>query len=585
MNVSLRAATSAAAVLFALLLAPQAASAAVTCSYDGGGHGMYVTLSVDRDKATVARQANGTLLLVNGVSCGGATVGNVDGIYVKDISGAGTTVELDASAGALGPGYTPEPASSEIETYVDSGAGTDLLRVRGEASGARIAVGALGINVNVATDTAGGDVDVKITDVETVEVEGGPGKDLLTGQGGVGTGPPYAQSLTLAGGGDEDELHGGGDPTGSSWLRGGPDDDLLITSSAGGHLDGGPGNDRLIGDSNWDTAFYYGSPAGVHVDLGITGPQDTSGAGVDTITGVDSLVGTPYDDVLEGTDGPNEMLGYGGDDAFDGRGGPDFFGGGDGADTLRGGRGDDFLDGGAGEDTATYDDARGALTLDLGITDHQDTGGSGAELLKDVEDLIGSPFDDHLTGSAAANAIDGGAGADTIDGRDGADRLGGGAGIDSIDSRDTSADSVSCGEGPDSLATDALDTIAPDCGRPTPGGDPAGSAAPVLTVSVPRQSLRSVRAHGLRVLLTCSTACHAGGRLAAKRSGARRLGRLAPIDLAAAAPTKARVRITRAGRRALRRGHRVALVLRAHAVDGAGRAAAPVRLPVRLRAG
>jgi hypothetical protein len=96
------------------------------------------------------------------------------------------------------------------------------------------------------------------------------------------------------------------------------------------------------------------------------------------------------------------------------------------------------------------------------------------------------------------------------------------------------------------------------------------------------------------VTLGCSTACRAGGRLAASRKvarrlglsrrAARRLGRLAPIDLTAGTSRTATVRLTRAARRALRGARRVRLSLRAHAVDGAGRAAAPVRVPVALRA-
>ena len=165
MNFSLRAAVSAAVVLVALVLVPQAASAAVTCSYDGGVHALNVTLYVAQDQAAITRHPYGTLL-VNGAPCGGATVDNVDGIYVKDVSGARTVVELDATAGSFAPGYTLEGASSEIETYVDLGAGDDRLRVRGEAYGAGIAVGSQGINLNAGTDAFGGDVDVKLTDVE-----------------------------------------------------------------------------------------------------------------------------------------------------------------------------------------------------------------------------------------------------------------------------------------------------------------------------------------------------------------------------------------------------------------------------------
>ena len=267
-----------------------------------------------------------------------------------------------------------------------------------------------------------------------------------------------------------------------------------------------------------------------------------------------------------------------GDDVLEGRAGFDALYGGIGAELLRRGFDAAALDGGAGEDTVAYDVAPGPVTIDLGLAGvFQDMGGAGTQELTSVENVTGSPFADRLTGSAGANAIAGGAGADTIAGGEGADRLAGGAGVDAIDSRDTSPDSISCGAGPDSLATDALDSLAPDCAPPAPpgggglpggdapgGGTPGGGtpAAPVLVLSVPRQSLRSALAGGLRAVLTCSAACRAVGRLAATRSAARRhhigaraarrIGRLGPVDLAAGSPRTVRIRIGRSARRALR---------------------------------
>ena len=242
------------------------------------------------------------------------------------------------------------------------------------------------------------------------------------------------------------------------------------------------------------------------------------------------------------------------------------------------------------------------MRVDLGVTGAlQSPDGSGDQALNRIEGVIGSPFADKLIGSTGPDAIDGGAGADTIEGNAGADRLSGGAGIDAIDSRDSSPDSISCGEGPDGLATDALDTLAADCipaatsggALPASPASPAG-VAPVLAVTIPRQSLRTVRARGLRVLLRCTKTCRAGGRVAIARPAARRLGltrraarragRLAATDLAVGATVESRVRLSRRARNSLRGVHRARLVLRARAVDGAGLAAAPVRRTVRLRA-
>ena len=199
MNFSLRAATSAAVVLVGLALAPQAAPAAVSCSYDGAVRSMNVALTAVQDHATIARDDNGITLAVNGGLCGAATVLNTDGIYVEDISGGRTIVELDAS-GPLAPGFTNEGPSSEIELSIKLGAGNDTLIVDGDASGAVIALGTLGINLNAGTDAFGGDPDVALSGVEDLDVIGGSGADRISGQGGAGTGSPYLNGLTLYGG-------------------------------------------------------------------------------------------------------------------------------------------------------------------------------------------------------------------------------------------------------------------------------------------------------------------------------------------------------------------------------------------------
>jgi hypothetical protein len=102
MNFSLRAAASAAIMLVALLLMPRGATAAVTCSYDGGFHAMNVLIDAINDHATIATDKSGALL-VNGASCGGAALNTVDGIYVKDVSGGRSTVDLDATGRPLRP--------------------------------------------------------------------------------------------------------------------------------------------------------------------------------------------------------------------------------------------------------------------------------------------------------------------------------------------------------------------------------------------------------------------------------------------------------------------------------------------------
>jgi Ca2+-binding RTX toxin-like protein len=97
---------------------------------------------------------------------------------------------------------------------------------------------------------------------------------------------------------------------------------------------------------------------------------------------------------------------------------------------LIGGLGNDTLSGGNGTDTASYDSAAAAVVLNLGLSTAQTTGGAGIDTLISIENLIGSAFEDTLTGNSGANRIDGGAGADVINGAGGNDELDGGEGAD-----------------------------------------------------------------------------------------------------------------------------------------------------------
>ncbi|MCE7913305.1 MAG: hypothetical protein DYH15_01230 [Nitrosomonas sp. PRO4] len=81
-------------------------------------------------------------------------------------------------------------------------------------------------------------------------------------------------------------------------------------------------------------------------------------------------------------------------------------------------------------DTVTYATAGAAITVNLNITTQQNTGGSGLDTIKNVENLLGSAFNDNLTGNAANNVLAGNAGNDTLAGWSGADTMLGGPGDD-----------------------------------------------------------------------------------------------------------------------------------------------------------
>ncbi len=236
--------------------------------------------------------------------------------------------------------------------------------------------------------------------IGNLALTGFAGNDTITGATG---------NDTLSGGDGNDVLIG---LAGNDTLDGGNGDDVLI---------GGTGDDVLIGGSGNDTASYSDAAIGVTVNLAATGAQ-TTGAGSDTLSGIENLTGSAFADVLTGDAGANRLEGGAGNDTLSG---------GDGDDVLVGGAGDDTLVGGNGNDTAVYTDASAGVTIDLRVTGPQATS-VGFDVLIGIEGLVGSAFDDVLIGDAGANRIDAGAGNDIVQGSAGDDVLIGGAGADTL---------------------------------------------------------------------------------------------------------------------------------------------------------
>ncbi|MEJ0075773.1 MAG: tandem-95 repeat protein [Alphaproteobacteria bacterium] len=90
---------------------------------------------------------------------------------------------------------------------------------------------------------------------------------------------------------------------------------------------------------------------------------------------------------------------------FYGNGGDDYF-------YVSGAGGNDTFDGGTGTNTIDYSDVGHAVTVDLGNNAAQNTG-DGLDTISNVQNVVGTGFDDTLTGTAGANRITGGAGIDT----------------------------------------------------------------------------------------------------------------------------------------------------------------------------
>ncbi len=109
--------------------------------------------------------------------------------------------------------------------------------------------------------------------------------------------------------------------------------------------------------------------------------------------------------MLNGDAGANILAGNAGNDILNGGGG---------SDTLMGGPGADTLDGGADIDTADYHLETGPVGVNL--TNNANSGQAAGDTLTNIENVIGTSFDDILTGNAAANQLTGGDGNDTLEG-------------------------------------------------------------------------------------------------------------------------------------------------------------------------
>ena len=140
----------------------------------------------------------------------------------------------------------------------------------------------------------------------------------------------------------------------------------------------------------------------------------------------------PWGDAIYGMDGNDGITAAGSDSFLFGGTGDDWMLGGSHSDIQNGGAGNDIMDGGLGYDWADYQDASGAVTVDLALITAQNTGSMGIDTLSHFEAIAGSAFADVLRAANIGSTIYGFLGNDLLIGRAGNDLLNGGVGDDSI---------------------------------------------------------------------------------------------------------------------------------------------------------
>jgi Ca2+-binding RTX toxin-like protein len=215
------------------------------------------------------------------------------------------------------------------------------------------------------------------------------GNDIILGLGG---------DDTLTGGGANDTVDGGGG-----------DDSFAATIN--------DGNDVYIGGAGTDTYSLSATSGAATVNL-TTGVSSSAQTGLDTLTGIENVVGGSGDDIITDAGGANHLEGAAGNDTFIVT-----------SDNAR-----DTIVGGQGSDTVDYSVFINGLIVGLNGDTLATVSGSGSgnntDRIRGIENFIGGSGNDTIVGDNIVNQLSGGAGNDELAGGQGADLLTGGLGLD-----------------------------------------------------------------------------------------------------------------------------------------------------------
>lgn len=375
---------------------------------------------------------------ISATNAGSDVIVNANGIYILDntgsdasigatgdvvlTAGAGTDVSIQASAGGVSANGMITISADEIaiatDTFITSLA-TVILRPT--TSGLRINLG----------DGATSGLDLSDAELDRISAQ-----ELVIGSSNAG---PLTVSSNISNTNPSLTLLSG--------------DNIVVNAVSLGTTGG------LTLKAGRDIVFKTGSTVNVGGVLNgfVDTPSNDTEGGMLTLLGALSaasmtFIGLGDADFLTGSANGETLVGNSGSDVLKGLAGNDILQGGAGSDTLEGGADNDTLDGGIGADTASYASAGGAVTVKLAVAGAQNTVGAGFDTLISIENLVGSDFDDNLTGTTGANTIWGGAGNDLIKADAGNDTVYGGLGDDDI-YVDSSGDKVIelVGEGNDRI--------------------------------------------------------------------------------------------------------------------------------------
>ena len=365
-------------------------------------------------------------------SAGGAPIG---GAFATPI----------AVYGGAGADLFNQGATATLSETIYGGADIDTVSYALRTAAVTVTVGA-GVNDGIALEVddiksdveivTGGTLGDTMTAASTVAVtfNGGPGDDTLIGD---------TAADTLNGDAGNDILRGKG---GADILSGGDGNDSFDEEAAAN------GGDIFNGGAGIDTLDYSARLLGVTVTMDGAGANDgataSPGEGDNCKADVENILGTAVADSITGNALNNTITGGLGVDTLNGGAGDDLFLTGAVSDGL------DTISGGTGVDTIDYSGRAVFVTVTLAPSAPSGIASEGDLLATDMENVIGTDYNDIITGNASANELVGGLGDDTLDGLAGDDVLegGGGAEANKLDCGAGDGD-IGFGQGSDLLAT------------------------------------------------------------------------------------------------------------------------------------
>ena len=389
-------------------------------------------------------------------SYAGATAGvTLDLSYsTNDTSGRGTGGDASGDSFKniekfVGSGHDDTFISGSGGDHITGGGGSDTVSYRNSEAGVSVDLSDTDAQNDTTTDSyAVGDT---LSGIDNVT--GSDHADTLTGSTGKNTLEGGSGNDTLKGGAGNDTLQGG---PGNDTLDGGADDDTFIIARGDGkdiinNFATGQNKIDLTAFTNIESISDLTTTtvqSNLRIDLSAT--QDITLTGISGVDADDFIfysrpfTGNDGNNSLTGNSRDNILIGGKGNDTLDGGGGSDKLYGGDGDDTLRGGDGTDELNGGKGSDLFLIKYYQGGTVTingegkdENGVTQDAETGDmdtvSYAEWVNDnssqpeitvtigttftgIENVIGSRYEDNITGDSGDNVIEGGDDKDTLSG-------------------------------------------------------------------------------------------------------------------------------------------------------------------------